>query len=382
MLNKHNITILLFISILCLNMNAQDNINDIILEANIYVYENPDSAIEVSYKILELANIDYENKIEALLLLSTAYSSKRNYEKSLVYAQQALQLLPNTENNAFKIKVYNKIGTQYQQLKIYDKSLTYLDYASELTNNTYPKDSLPNKVLGYNYATRGFIYREQMSCDIALNYFNKALYYYKKTLHEKAMNANISIINYNKGNCFVSLNQIDSARYTFNTAIHYAQIIEANSLLGFAHKGLAEVLTAEGKYYEAIKTLEKGMLISSNVGDLVLNQGLYKGLSDNYLAINNTQKHHYFLNKFEETQLQIKTTETNTINQSIKQIKEETASKVNLINSKNNLLKIFFKAVIFLLSLLIVFEIFYYTKTLRSIQNQQKRIKHRIIKRK
>ena len=366
---------LLFFSGLNTNIVAQNNIENSIREANLYVYENPDKAIKTGHEIYESPESNIENKISALMLISTAYSSKRNYEKSLEYAQQALELLPKTKDDSFKIMVFNKIGTQYQQLKIYDKSLVYLDQASELANTAHIRDSV-SKLLGYNYATRGFIYREQMSCDIALSYFNKALYYYKKTLQEKIMNANVSIISYNKGNCFISLNQIDSARYNFNTSIQYAEVIEANSLLGFAHKGLGEVFTLEGKYHEAIKTLEKGLIISSNVGDLVLNQGLYKGLTDNYLAINDSEKHQYFLNKYLETQQQIRATETNTINQSIKQVKQETVSKINTVNSKNNLLKVFLKVLIIIFFLLIVFEVSRYIKNLKNIRNQQKKIKN------
>jgi tetratricopeptide (TPR) repeat protein len=72
----------------------------------------------------------------------------------------------------------------------------------------------------------------------------------------------------------------------FKQSYQYAKKVNASSLEGFALKGLAQVYTLEGKFSEAIPILENALLISSKVNDLILNQELYKGLSENYLALN------------------------------------------------------------------------------------------------
>ena len=72
----------------------------------------------------------------------------------------------------------------------------------------------------------------------------------------------------------------------FQQSFQFAKKINASSLQAFALKGLAQVFTLEGKFSEAIPILQNALTISSKVNDLILNQELYKGLSENYLALN------------------------------------------------------------------------------------------------
>lgn len=308
-----------------------------ISEANREIYEFPNKAIEVGQEVYEASDSTLEEKVDALMLISTAYSSKRNYVMSLEYANRAHALLDEIKSRSFKIKILNKVGAQYQQLKIYDKAINFLDEALKVADFDKNKDSIANH-LGYNYGTRGFIYREQMSCEIALNYFNKSLYYFHKSLKtDPIMNANISIINYNKGNCFNYLKQIDSAKISFDIAIEYAKVKDAKSLEGFAKKGLSEVYTSEGNYVLAIETLKNGLEISSDVGDLILNQGIYKGLSDNYLAINDRANHLYYKAKFEEVQSIIRNTEKSTINNSLISVFNENKAELSSLHARLNI---------------------------------------------
>ena len=56
-------------------------------------------------------------------------------------------------------------------------------------------------VMGNSYAIRGFVYRNQLSCDVANDYFNRALHAYSIYDDERS-NGNQSVVAYNKGNCF------------------------------------------------------------------------------------------------------------------------------------------------------------------------------------
>jgi tetratricopeptide (TPR) repeat protein len=91
------------------------------------------------------------------MLISNAYLSKRENEKSLEYALKARDYLPEIVSTISKINVLNTIGMQHQQLRIYDKAIEYLDEALALADKTTQKDSI-NTLLAYNYAIRGFIY--------------------------------------------------------------------------------------------------------------------------------------------------------------------------------------------------------------------------------
>lgn len=368
--------ILCFCLLFCLSsfLTAQQNFDLILKEANRNIYENPNKAIEIGLELYNSTETSYEVKVNALILISTGYSSKRNNLLSLDYANKSLELLPKIKNKVFKINVLNKIADQYHQLQIYDKSISYLDEALQITQEINEKDSIAN-LLGYNYAVRGFIYREQMSCDISLTYFNKSIYYFQKHLKiNEIMNANISIINYNKGNCFLSKSQIDSANVSFEKAISYARVIKAKSLEGFAIKGMAEVLTVKGQFNEAISILENGLSMSSDVGDLILNQGLYKGLADNYLAIKDWENYKYYNSNYIKTNDTIKSSGIKTINNSLSNLIKENTTELNQIQSKISLTKqVYISGFIFLL--IFILRILYsYQKNLRKLKNIKQKI--------
>jgi len=325
------VIILITVTPLC----AQKNIDSILSKASFKIYEDPDSAIEEGLEIYRNSETSSSQKIRALILISTGYSSKRNYEKSLEYALLAKNNFNDNNNSHLKIRTLNKIGIQYQQLKIYDKAIEYLDEALELTITFSKNEDSIATLLGYNYIARGFIYREQMSCDIALNYFNKSLAQYKKIVaNNTLMNANLSTLTYNKGNCFIMLQQIDSARTSFIESIAFAKKIEANSLQGFAKKGLGEVYTIEGNHQQAILILNEALFTSKEVGDLILNKGIYEALAHNFLALNQLQNHQKYHTKFLEVQSLIKETERKTINQSISHVLEENDKEIDQIKSQ------------------------------------------------
>jgi len=307
---------------------GQVKLDSLINVASLKVYEDPVVAIKMGEQLFDEATIA-KTKIKALMLISNGYLSKREYEKSLEYSMKTRDYFDESDDLKIQISALNSIGMQYQQLLIYDKAIENLDEALKWAEKVKHQDSIAS-FLGINYAIRGFIYREQMSCEIALNYFNKAITQFKITLAgNKTMNANLSILTYNKGNCELQISQKDSARASFNKSIAYAQVVEAKSLYAFAKKGLSEVYTVEGNYQLAINELNDALKASDSVGDLVLNQGIYKNLSDNFLAINNRFEYQQYLGKYLTTQKQIRKKERSTINASISSLIEETKLQTN-----------------------------------------------------
>lgn len=288
---------------------------DLIKIGTLEVYDNPKKAISIGSQIAfdSLNNID--QRIKGMLLISKAYSSKRDYQSSLSYAIKAKELLTRTNDPLIHISVIDRIAIQYHQLGIFDKALDALNESEKLSLSYPIKDSV-HLSLGNNYAVRGFIYRDQLNCEIALGYFNKSISEYKK-IDNSSIKANWSIVLYNKGNCHILLSDYQKAKENLIQSVRLADEISAQSLRAFAQKGLAEVLTLEGKYEEAILVLEEAKKSSDKVGDLVLNRGIYRGLSQNYLALNNWEKYQEFNSLHLELQLTIKESERTTISNSI-----------------------------------------------------------------
>lgn len=288
------------------------NIDSIIKASTLEIYENPDKALAVGKSIIANSKNDPKTTIKGLTLVADAYSSKRDYQKSLEYVIKANHLSSQIDDPVLKIRIINKMAIQYQQLMIYDEAIQYLNEAEKLCL-AYPiKDSV-RLHLGRNYIVRGFIYKEKLNCDIAINFFNKGIAELAK-VNNSIVDANLSIANYNKGNCYILLSDNEAAKKSFLEAIEIAKRIKANSLHAFALKGLAEVYTLEGNYSGAIRELEQALAISNDVGDLVLNRGIYNGLVENYLAVNDWEKYKTFHARYLETQLKVKESERKSIN--------------------------------------------------------------------
>lgn len=323
--------------------------------ASLEIYKNPNNAIRIANQIIEKSANNIDTKIKAYKLISDAYSSKRDYEKSLSFVIKANDLIRFSKDELLKISVSNKTAIQYHQLKIYDKSIQYLDQAEQLILNYPIKDSIHTQ-LGKNYLVRGFIYKEKLNCDIANYYFDKGIAEILKA-NDKANNSALSIAKYNKGNCYILMLNNQLANVNFKEAIEHAKIVNAKSLQAFALKGLAKVYTLEGNYDEAIKTLNEALTISADVDDLILNQEIYNGLSENYLAVNNWDQYKVFHSKYIATQNLNKQSERKSISVSLREKDKELNSK--LTKQKNKFFLFIFiliamSAALFILYLLLV----------------------------
>jgi tetratricopeptide (TPR) repeat protein len=344
---------------------AQDKkrLDSIVKSASNQMYINPDNVIKSGAILLKEAGKNYDYKIMGFKLISDGYSAKRDYEKSLEYVMKANQLLSYSNDQLLKISTLNKVGIQYHQLKIYDKAIEYLDQSEHLMME-YPIPDSIRTYLGRNYIVRGFIYKEKFNCEIALDFFDRGIIELQKT-HTKIVNSAISIAKYNKGNCYILMLNNKMAKQNFEEAIQYAKDINALSLQAFALKGLAQVYTLEGNYQLAIQTLNNAILLSSSVDDLILNQEIYKGFSENYLALNKWEEFKKYQNNFLNTQKLIKDRERKSVSESL-DLKDESLN----IELKNEISKYYYKfigAVFIIILLVICFVLF--------IRNKVKKIR-------
>lgn len=306
---------------------------DSLIQASIVkVYDNPSESIELGLKIFEDANNSVKTRTKALMLVSLAYTSKRDYQKALEYTVKAEEFSKELDDKVLQIEILFKTGILYQQLKIFDKSIEFLEKTEQMAL-IYPDRELVGKYLANSYTVKGFIYKDNLNCDIALEFFDKGIKEYKK-LKNVAVNTNLSIAYYNRGNCYTLLADYDMAIDSFNKSITYANMEEANSLIAFAQKGLAEVYTDQGRYEDSIVLLNEALEKSQNVGDIILNSSIYNGLFENYLAINNWEKYEEYYNLYSKTQLDIKSSERKSVDDSISKIEDVQSEELTHIKSK------------------------------------------------
>lgn len=317
-----------FIAVFVMNSYcfAQTQEDSLYNAAVLSVYDNPDKAIAVGNQIFEKNADNPKKQLMALLLISNAYSSKRDYEKSLEYALKTKEISSVLGDKILNMQVLNKIAAQYHQLGVNDKALQILDEADLVTKNFDNKDSI-RFLMGNNYAIRGFIYRDQLSCDIAIEYLEKAYTEFTETAESPRTMANKSVTAYNIGNCYVKLNKLELAKSSFLNAQNLAEKAKANSLHAFSLKGLAEVYTLESQYDKALQELKVAEKLADEVGDLVLNRGIFQGMSDNYLALKDWSNYQVYKAKFEETSQFIKENERKTIHTILSNYSDESKEK-------------------------------------------------------
>jgi tetratricopeptide (TPR) repeat protein len=318
---KKKIVLLLFAAVCQLtavSTHAQVNrkTDSILKTAANKIYTDPDNVIKTGHRIAAESqdNVDYE--IRAYKLISDAYSSKRDYANSLKYVVMASELLNRSNDKLLKINITNKAGILYHQLKVYDKAIQYLDQAEHLIADYPNKDSIHIE-LGKNYILRGFIYKEKLSCSIAIAFLDRGIAQLRKSNKKSETLSKISIALYNKGNCYLLLKKNGLAHANFNEAAQVAQEVNARSLEAFALKGSAEVYTQEGKNIDALEALNKALALSSGVNDLILNQAIYKGLAENYLAADQWDEFKIYHEKFITIQKLMKDRERISVSESL-----------------------------------------------------------------
>lgn len=336
-------------------LNAQNykKLDSILKVATNEIYSNPDHVIKAGESVVTQSGNNIEYKIKGYKLISDAYSAKRDYEKSVEYLIKSSELLPLSNDKLLKINIINKTGIQYHQLKVYDKSIQYLDQAEQLIAEYPFKDSI-HMELGKNYIVRGFIYKEKLSCAIAVTYIDRGISEFMKVNDKSESATKMSIAIYNKGNCYLLMKNNKLALENFEQAAKIARESNAKSLEAFALKGSAKVFTLEGKNTEAVVALNKALNLSSDVDDLILDQEIYRGLAENYLALNQLDQFKIYQLKFVDTQKLIKNTERISVSESIGDKELELKIKKAELSTK------FYYLLLVLLLFLILIVLFFY----------------------
>lgn len=303
-------------------------------KAQLEIYDNPEKAINIGKSLLKKEK-DVKKLIAIYLLLSTANIAKRDFDISLKYILKAKELAQKTNDPKTQTTVLVSVAIQYQQMELFSKSLETLDeadqYLSKLPDDTREKHFETARI----NAIRGMIYKSQSNSEIALEKFLKSVEHFEKIGQKKSTYANMSVVYYNIGYCYLNLNQNDKAEQAFLQSIHYAQENQAKSLEAFALKGMSELYKQKREHQMALNLLIKAENLCKNTGDLILNEGIYKEMADNYLAMGNQSLYQVYNKKYFEMHFQRTQNELNSINQSIDNHNKETFLKSEELKSRH-----------------------------------------------
>ncbi|KAA2215639.1 tetratricopeptide repeat protein [Chryseobacterium sediminis] len=328
--------------------------------ANQEIYNNPDYAISIGKKLLQKEN-NLDKSIKIYLILSTAGIAKRNFDESLQYILKARELLQKTNDPKIHTSFLIAAAMQYQQMELFSKSLETLDEADEYLAKL-PEDSyLKNFETARSFALRGMIYKSQSNPEIALQEFLIAIRNFEKIQEKEKTYFNQSIIYYNIGHCYLDLNQPDNAGTSFMKSMNLAELIKAKSLEAFALKGLAEMNKQKHQNQKALELLIKAENLGKEADDLSLNEGIYKEMADNYLAMGNPNLYQVYSRKYLETKFKREQSELSSINHAIDVHNMETQKKSNKLITRYN----YFIAGLIIIGLFILSIFFYFVMKIR-----------------
>lgn len=347
-MNKVTPIMFLLLAFFQISLSGQKiSVDSLIKQANQEIYNNPDNSIRISKRLLQKEK-DVKQLVRIYLLLSTASIAKRDFDGSLRYLLQARELVEKTNDPAIKTTVLVAIALQYQQMDFFSKSLETLDEAGVYLAQLPEGDFNKSFETGRTYALRGMIHKSQLNPEIALQEFMIAVKSFEQ-IKEKNTSFNQSIVYYNIGYCYLFLNQLKNAEQAFMKSMELARLIKANSLEAFALKGLAEMNKYKHQNQAALEQLLKAQHLSEEVGDLTLNEGIYKEMADNYLAMGNQQLYKLYNGKALEVNAEREQNELSSINHAIDVHNKETEKKSREITGNYNI----FIAVIIIIGSLI-----------------------------
>ncbi|WP_299180404.1 hypothetical protein [uncultured Chryseobacterium sp.] len=347
--------------------------DSLLKKAKAEIYNNPDYAIKIVKNLLKDEK-DIDKSIEMYKLLSTANIAKRDYDISLHYALKAKELAQKTNDVKTQISVLTAIAIQYQQMQLFSKSLETLNEVDEFLKKMPADDPQKYIETARTYAVRGMIYKSQTNAEIALDKFLFSIKNFEKA-NKKSTYPNMSVVYYNIGYCYLSLNQSDKAQQTFEKSAFYAREAHAKSLEAFALKGVSEIYKKDRKHQEALKLLINAENLSKNIGDIILSEGIYKEMSENYLAMGQPGQYHIYNTKFHEMRFKREQNELNSINQAINAHNKETLNKTKKLKSKYNYLTVVLSVIG---SIIIALLLYFILKIKKQNQKYQKEIQQLI----
>ena len=368
---------ILYLSLFCFITFAQaqktpDSV--LIKKAKLEIYDNPDNAIKIGEQLLKNSP-DVKTSINLYMLLSTANIAKRNFEESLQYILKAKELSQKINDPKSQAGVLISVAIQYQQMELFSKCLETLNEA-DLYIAKIPEKN-PEKYIetAASYAIRGMIYKSQSNSEIALEKLLISIQNYEKVPVKKTTYSNMSLVYYNIGYCYLNLNQIDKAQEAFLQSINYARKNYAKSLEAFALKGISEIHKQRHENQSAINLLLKAENLCKNTGDIILNEGLYKELADNYLAIGQQNLYQQYNKKYLEMRFQRKQNELKSINRVINNHNKETALKKEKLKSYYHYIKM---ASVLLGCIFIVILLYFIIKIRKQNKKFHQEIQHMI----
>ena len=341
--------------------NDAPNLDSLFLMMN----SNPDKVIRLGNELYKKYKGNPRMEISVLTIIGSSYSVKKDYEKAIEYAFKTREISQKINDYPTQIQVAGFIGEKYHNLNIYSKAKYYADEAYELIE----KHPLPDSLKFYKgniLFLKALIYRDELGCDFAQTYYQKALDVYIPAMKKREM-LRFSVADiYNEiGGCYLEEDKLEDAEISFNNSLKYAvngdyALLNAESLAG-----LGRVLYLKKDYSAAKQEFDKAIQILKSNKVENANPEVYKYISENYYALDDIKNHTYYLNLYKQKT----STDISAKKKSVNEIIVKQKAGENSDNSNNGKYWI-----ITILCILIVLVLYQIIQTRSKIKKMKKEI--------
>ena len=265
-------------------------------------------------KMRELYNKSVDNnyvegQCYALNMIGIKHRNISNYNESINYHLDGLNLAKQIDNIELEVFSYNMLGVVYRRMDLIRAALDYhkqaLDLAESVEN---PSDGLKQSI-AVSENSIGNIYLVLKQYDLALNMFKKSL------LIEQQYNNKLGLaINYqNIGYALEGKDNLDDALKSFQTSLKYNKEIESNIGHVICYNSIARVYIQKGRYEEALELLNEALDRVLPIGDQFYVATTYNNLGWAQLSVGNLNESEKNLKKAMEISqdFQLKSDEIN-----------------------------------------------------------------------
>ncbi|WP_027381968.1 tetratricopeptide repeat protein [Epilithonimonas caeni] len=313
------------------------------------IFSNPEKSAKISERAFANAR-NYNEKITALSRLVNAQMVLGDISQVINNCVKGIGLSKEKNDTINQIRFLSMLGNQYQQLNMNNDAKKNLDAAENLINVIkLPKNLLFIK--GNVYNVKGIVFKNELNCEFAIKYFDKALDVYNKLPSEDVITTNKLLIDIQKAVCLESLGHSGEAESI------YKMILKGNNPgIGynkyFASVGLADIYLKRNEVDNADEILQTINIKEFSSYDSELTGFFFKLKAQSSYLKGDSKSYLYYFDKYNDNLVQISKSQNQIISRLVKNDNENFSEESNKSLIRNVVL---FSVLLILFSIFLVF---------------------------
>lgn len=226
-------------------------------------------------------------KTKSLMLSASLYQQSGDLKKSIYYAEQSAGIISETDNVAWKARVYGFLASQYRILKIYSLSKKYIDKALK-ESSLIENPEAAATVKGMMYQEMAHYEHEKGNYKKSVQDITRAQAYFRSAKSDSDFFAsnNEQLLGLN----YLALNNSALAMKHYQNALALNKKLPENFLTGLIYSGLSNVYLKKNDLKNAKKYLDLSEKIAEQSGYLQLKTEVYATSKRYYSAVNDLKK--------------------------------------------------------------------------------------------